>query len=56
MTLNMDEVIKDIQALVDKYGFELDCRKKIYEMIRIRRSRTAEIVEKRAFIDEFRTF
>ena len=32
MTLNMDEVIKDIQALVDKYGFELDCRKKIYEM------------------------
>ena len=24
MTLNMDEVIKDIQALVDKYGFEMD--------------------------------
>ena len=34
MTLNMDEVIKDIQALVDKYGFELDCRKKIYHTFR----------------------
>lgn len=26
----------DIQALVDKYGFELDCWKKIYGDVRIR--------------------
>ena len=44
MTLNMDEVIKDIQALVDKYGFELDCRKKIYEMS-VSEKQTVEIVK-----------
>ena len=44
MNLNMDEVIKDIQALVDKYGFEMDCRKKIYEMS-VSEKQTVEIVK-----------
>lgn len=44
MKLNMDEVIKDIQALVDKYGFEMDCRKKIYEMS-VSEKQTVEIVK-----------
>lgn len=44
MNLEMDTIVGDIQALVDKYGFELDCRKKIYEMS-VSEKQTVEIVK-----------
>ena len=44
MNLKMDEVVNDIQALVSKYGFEMDCRKKIYEMS-VSEKQTVEIVK-----------
>ena len=44
MNLKMDDVVKDIQELVSRYGFELDCRKKIYEMS-VSEKQTVEIVK-----------
>ncbi len=44
LNLEMDAVVGDIEALVNKYGFELDCRKKIYEMS-VSEKQTVEIVK-----------
>lgn len=44
INLKMDDVVKDIQELVSRYGFELDCRKKIYEMS-VSEKQTVEIVK-----------
>ncbi|MFA6857360.1 MAG: ATP-binding cassette domain-containing protein, partial [Treponema sp.] len=42
--LDMDAVEKDIRAIIDTYGFELDLHKKIYEMS-VSQKQTVEIVK-----------
>ena len=42
--LNMKKITEDIQKLVNKYGFDLDLSKKIYEMS-VSEKQTVEIVK-----------
>ncbi|MDR1766546.1 MAG: ABC transporter ATP-binding protein [Lachnospiraceae bacterium] len=42
--LNMPQIVKDIQALTGKYGFELDPNQKIYDMS-VSQKQTVEIVK-----------
>lgn len=44
LKLNMEEVISEIDALTAKYGFELNCRQKIYDMS-VSQKQTVEIVK-----------
>ena len=44
MNLNIREVAKDIQKLMDRYGFDIDLHQKIYEMS-VSQKQTVEIVK-----------
>ncbi len=44
LRLNMKQVERDIRALTDKYGFEIDLERKIYEMS-VSQKQTVEIVK-----------
>ena len=49
--LNMKKITEDIQKLVNKYGFDLDLSKKIYEMS-VSEKQTVEIVKALRAIDK----